>query len=190
MGEVRYRIAQVGTWADGFVVRVTSYLGTDIDEARAAAERLARERGVPHELRTPDLVEVGRRAIEELNRRDFDVGFANFAPDAVWELSPGGFGLLQTPLTGLKAIRTFWELDLTTAFDDFEVVNEEYQDVGNGVTFSVSVLRGRPHGASSFVAHRVGVVWSWTDGRISRAKNYIDIQEARIAAARLAEERG
>jgi ketosteroid isomerase-like protein len=33
----------VATWRDGRIARATSY--TDIDEARAAAERLARERG-------------------------------------------------------------------------------------------------------------------------------------------------
>jgi hypothetical protein len=40
---VRYRIAQVNTWVDGMIVRSTGY--NDIDEARAAAERLAEERG-------------------------------------------------------------------------------------------------------------------------------------------------
>jgi hypothetical protein len=42
-GEVRQRNAVVGEWADGLIVRMTLY--TDIDEARAAAERLAKERG-------------------------------------------------------------------------------------------------------------------------------------------------
>ena len=41
-GEVRLRYAAVGVWADGLVVRVTNY--TDVDEARAAAERLAESR--------------------------------------------------------------------------------------------------------------------------------------------------
>jgi len=41
-GRVRYRFAQVQTWADGLLVRVTGY--QDIGEARAAAERLAQER--------------------------------------------------------------------------------------------------------------------------------------------------
>ena len=35
--------AAVGIWVDGKNVRTTNY--TDIDEARAAAERLAEERG-------------------------------------------------------------------------------------------------------------------------------------------------
>jgi hypothetical protein len=37
------RWAAVAEWADGLTTRVTVY--TDIDEARAAAERLAQERG-------------------------------------------------------------------------------------------------------------------------------------------------
>jgi hypothetical protein len=42
-GFVEVRYAAVTTWVDGLIQRVTIY--TDIDEARAAAERLAKERG-------------------------------------------------------------------------------------------------------------------------------------------------
>jgi len=44
-GEVRLRWAQVGTWTYGKVVRLTNYPYSELDEARAAAERLAEERG-------------------------------------------------------------------------------------------------------------------------------------------------
>jgi hypothetical protein len=44
-GYVRVRSAMVGVWVDGMVVRNTIYTETEIDEARAAAERLAEERG-------------------------------------------------------------------------------------------------------------------------------------------------
>ena len=44
-GFVRQREANVFLVADGLVVRQTVYPGSDIDEARAAAERLAEERG-------------------------------------------------------------------------------------------------------------------------------------------------
>jgi hypothetical protein len=37
------RFAAVTTWVDGLIERNTNY--TDIDEARAGAERLAEERG-------------------------------------------------------------------------------------------------------------------------------------------------
>ena len=42
-GRVQFRYASVTTWKDGLVERFTVY--TDIDEARAAAELLAQERG-------------------------------------------------------------------------------------------------------------------------------------------------
>ena len=42
-GWVQTRIADVVTWAGGLIERQTAY--TDVDEARAAAERLAQERG-------------------------------------------------------------------------------------------------------------------------------------------------
>ena len=42
---VRVRSAMVMLWVDGVIVRNTVYPESDIDEARAAAERLAKERG-------------------------------------------------------------------------------------------------------------------------------------------------
>ena len=42
---VRVRSAMVMLWADAVIVRNTVYPESDIDEARAAAERLAEERG-------------------------------------------------------------------------------------------------------------------------------------------------
>jgi len=42
---VRVRSAMVMLWVDGLIVRNTVYPENDIDEARAAAERLALERG-------------------------------------------------------------------------------------------------------------------------------------------------
>jgi hypothetical protein len=42
---VRVRSASVSVWEDGVAVRNTIYPETDIDEARAAAKRLAEERG-------------------------------------------------------------------------------------------------------------------------------------------------
>jgi ketosteroid isomerase-like protein len=40
--DVQIRFAAVYTWAEGLIVRITSY--SDIDKARAAAERLAKSR--------------------------------------------------------------------------------------------------------------------------------------------------
>ena len=42
-GRVENRVVSVAVWEEGLIVRATGY--TDADEARAAAERLAKERG-------------------------------------------------------------------------------------------------------------------------------------------------
>jgi hypothetical protein len=42
-GRLEYRLATAAVWEEGLIVRITAY--TDIDEGRAAAERLAQERG-------------------------------------------------------------------------------------------------------------------------------------------------
>ena len=44
-GHVQMRFASVTVWREGLVVWMRQYTETDIDEARAAAERLAEERG-------------------------------------------------------------------------------------------------------------------------------------------------
>ena len=146
---------------------------------------------MPEESTTPDLEEVVRRGIEALNRRDFDAAFSLYAPDVVFELAPGGIGVLQGgyALIGHEAMRKSWE-DFIESFHDFEIGNKDHRDLGSGVTFGVLVQRGRPHGSDAFVEARAGVVAIWRDGRIARATSYQDLDQARAAAERLAEERG
>jgi ketosteroid isomerase-like protein len=144
---------------------------------------------VSEESTTPDLEERVRRGREAVGRRDFDTALSLWMPDGVWALSPVGFGVVEGgPLKGHEAIRKLLE-DLTGAFEDFEFEEEEFHDLGSGVTFGVTVMRGRPHGAGSFLENRVGFVASWREGRIARATNYTDLDEARAAAERLAQER-
>ena len=138
------------------------------------------------ESTTPDLEESVRRTIEALNRRDFAAALSLYAPDVVVELVSvleGG------PLIGHEALRKFWR-DLTESFQDFEFQGEDFNNLGSGLTFGVLVQRGRPHGSDRFIETRMGVVATWRDGRIARARNYQDVDEARAAAERLAEERG
>jgi ketosteroid isomerase-like protein len=139
---------------------------------------------------TPNPEEVVRRSLEAFSRRDLDAAFSIWAPGAVVELAPLGFGALEGgSLTGRDAIRKFWE-DLLGAFDGFEIRNEELHDFGSGVTFGVFRQRGRPQGGGGFVENRYGAVGIWREGRITRSTTYLDIDEGRAAAEQLAEERG
>jgi ketosteroid isomerase-like protein len=62
--------------------------------------------------------------------------------------------------------------------------------LGNSVTFHLTLHRARPKGSSGFVEQRIATVLIWRDGLIVRSTTYIDIDQARAAAERLARERG
>jgi ketosteroid isomerase-like protein len=144
------------------------------------------------ESTTPDLEELARRSIEASNHGDLDAWLAMWAPDAVWVLDPGGIGLVEGrgSVVGHEALRKFAE-EMTAAFEDFETSIEEAHDLGNGVMFAVYVQRGSSSGSGGFVETRVGAVAIWTDGLIERLTTYHkDVDQARAAAERLAQERG
>jgi ketosteroid isomerase-like protein len=139
---------------------------------------------MPDESTTPDLA-AARRSTEAFNRRDFDAALAVLAPDPVWDFSSIGMGVFE----GREAIRGFCE-DWLGTYEDYEQVTEELRDLGNGVIFGVSRQGGRPQGSSGLVALRYAGVGTWRDGLLERLTLYTDIDEARAAAERLAEERG
>jgi len=133
---------------------------------------------------TTDLVELSRRAIEAVGRRDLDAGMSMYGPDSVWDVSALGMGVY----TGVDTIRREME-SWIGAFEDLEVQIEEIRDLGNEKTFSVS-QSGRPVGSSGKVHMRFASITEWADHVIVRVTAYTDIDEARAAAERLAEERG
>jgi ketosteroid isomerase-like protein len=134
----------------------------------------------------PDLVEAIGQMMALSNRREFDAVLAEFhSPDAVWDMSTTGAGVSA----GREAIRGFWE-DWTTAYEDFTAEAEEFYDLGNGVGLSVFVQRGRLRDSVGLAELRNVLVTSFSDGLSERVMIYPDIDEARAAAERLAEERG
>ena len=76
------------------------------------------------------------------------------------------------------------------AFEEYRHEIVESRDLGNGVVFTVLNIVGRLAGSAS----RVQETWSWTatwaEGMCERVVVRSDIDEARAAAERLAEERG
>ena len=118
-----------------------------------------------------------------MNRRDFDAVMSVYAPDAVFQ------GTELGTFEGAGAIRGFYE-DASSSYEEIHVEAEEVIDLGNGVTLAVLIAKGRPVGSSGEVRRRWAAVAIWTNGVIEREMNYTDIDEARAAAERLAEERG
>ena len=138
---------------------------------------------MPDESTTPDLVELTRRIFQAFSGDDVDAVLSLYAPDAVLEAM--GIG---TSLEGEAAIRRFYE-DWFGAYEEFEVQLVEALDLGNGVVFDVWLQHARPVDSSGHVQMRGAAVSVWTDGVIARRTLYTDIDEARAAAERLAEER-
>ena len=136
------------------------------------------------ESTTPDLVEAIRASVEAVNRRDWDAVESFYSPDAV-DVGVEALGTFE----GATAIRGYYE-DLASSYDDAHVETEEIIDLGNGVTFAVVLITGHPVGSSGEVEIRYGSVASWTEAVIERLTSYMDIDQARADAERLAQERG
>jgi ketosteroid isomerase-like protein len=137
------------------------------------------------ESTTPDLAELTRRFTDSLEHRDFDTALNLFGPGPVWDMSAMGMGTFKGP----AAIRGLLE-DWVAPYDEWEIDLEEFLDFGNGVVFAVFFERGRPAGSTGRVQLRYASVGVWAGEMILRATTYSDIDEARVAAERLAESRG
>jgi ketosteroid isomerase-like protein len=137
------------------------------------------------ESTTPDLVELSRRAIEAAVRGDWDAALSSYGPDSVWDTSPLGMGTFR----GVSAIRRAFE-EWFGPYEDAEADIEEIVQFGNGVILAVVRQRGRPAGSSGYVQLRFASVTAFTGGVVARVTPYTDIDQARAAAERLAEERG
>ena len=137
------------------------------------------------ESTTPDLVELTRRSFEAGNRGDVDAAMSFYGPDSIWDLSEIGLGTYE----GLAAIRNFFE-DWIGTYDEFELEAETILDLGNGIVLFAARQSGRPAGSIRRVELRYAGFTVWSDGVAARVANYGDIDVARAAAERLAEERG
>jgi ketosteroid isomerase-like protein len=134
---------------------------------------------------TPDLAGLVRGALESAAGGDFDLMLSFYRPDSVWDMSQAGLGTYR----GLAAIRGFLE-DWNGAFEDYQIEPVHVLDLGSGVTLFLFRASGRPVGSSSHVQLHYASVAEWTEGLIARVTQYTDIDEARAAAERLAQERG
>jgi ketosteroid isomerase-like protein len=133
----------------------------------------------------PDPVALTRRALEAANSHDLDGVMSFYAPDAVWDLSDAGLGTFE----GAAAIRSFIE-EWWKTWGDHLIEVEEIVDLGHGVVFSPLREDGRLVGSDSHVEQRRGWVYLWGDGMVERQTAYLDVDDARAAAERLAESRG
>ena len=134
------------------------------------------------ESMTLDLVELVRKQLEALDRRDLDGVMSSVAEDSVLDGRAAGV------FEGRAAIRGFLE-DWFRAYEELGFELEEVSHLGGGVVFAVVIQDGRPVGGDGHVRQREGWVYLCVGGSIARLTTS-DVDQARAAAERLAQERG
>jgi hypothetical protein len=137
------------------------------------------------ESTTPDLVRRARSQLDAMNRRDLDAVMTAFAPDAVYDTSPDGLVVYEGPAAIRAFLGEWWD-----AFEELAFEPEDVLDLGHGIVFSVVCQKGRPANSTGRVQRREAYVVEWVEDMIRQVTVYTDIDEARAAAERLAEERG
>ena len=138
-------------------------------------------REMSKEFTTPDPVELVRKQLEALDRGDLDGVVSSVAEDGVLD---GRADLIE----GRATIRGFLE-EWFGAYEELDFELEEVSHLGGGVVFAVVIQDGRLVGSDGHVRQREGWVYLYVEGLIARLRTS-DVDQARAAAERLAQERG
>src|SRR5437764_26421 len=136
------------------------------------------------ESTTPDLVELVRLVFAAASGRDLDTLMSFYASDAVFDFSDSGLGTYE----GADGIRAFVE-DWFRSYAEYEVSADEILRLGENVILTINTQMARLPGSSGFVRLHDAYIFLFEDGLIARHTPYQNIDEARAAAERLAEER-
>jgi len=131
----------------------------------------------------PDPVELVRKQVEALDRGDLDGVMSGVAEDGVLDgRAVSGF------FEGRAAIRGFLE-EWFKAYEELDFELEEVSHLGGGVVFAVVIQDARLVGGDGHLRQREGWVYLCVGGLIARLTTS-DVDQARAAAERLAQERG
>jgi len=138
---------------------------------------------MPEKSTSSDLAALAQGSVDAWTAGDIDGVLSFPAPDVVLEM-PETFGAYRGP----AAIRDF-VTDWIGAYDSFRVEAGEICDLGNGVIFVLTILQGRLRGATAWIQFRYGALVKSRDRLIERITKYLDLDEARASAERLAQRR-
>ena len=134
---------------------------------------------------TPDLAEI-RRWAEADSYEEFAAFIERYyAADAVWDMGEVGLG----PFEGLAAILAFLK-EYWSMWEEHHHYLEDTVYLGHGVGYAVIREDGRMKGSDAPVEARNAWVSIWDHGKVVRNTLYTDVDQARAAAERLAQERG
>ena len=139
---------------------------------------------LPDEPATPEPIDLVRQAFDAGNRHDVDAIVSFHAPEAVWDLSDQGLGSYE----GAAAI-TGWIEDWFGTWADLRLDVLDVVELGHGVVFAQVREEGRFADGGGHAEQQRGWVILAAQGAIARTAIYLNADEARTAAERLAQER-
>ncbi len=122
-------------------------------------------------------VALARRAIDALNRRDFDALLAFLSPDVVWEALEGVSGIGQL-YRGRAEVREWIALMLENTEEGIRIEIEQMADLGDDRVFIAVVLTARRRGSGVQFEYRTWQVVWFADGLITRRQVFWTRAEA------------
>jgi hypothetical protein len=127
-----------------------------------------------------DLTELTRRAFRTLREEGVDAWLERFTtPDFVWDVEPMGLGRFE----GRAASKQFYD-DWVSSYEDWFSEAVEVEQLGDRVTL-VDVRQGGRLRGSQPVEFRWAQLGLWRGDRIHTVINYLTLDDARAAAAKL-----
>jgi ketosteroid isomerase-like protein len=112
-------------------------------------------------------VALARKAIDALNRRDFDALLAFLSPDVVWEALEGVSGIGEL-YRGRAEVREWIALMSENTEEGFHTEIEQMADLGDDRVFIAVVLTARRKGSGLPFEYRTWQIVRFADGLIRR----------------------
>jgi ketosteroid isomerase-like protein len=123
-------------------------------------------------------VALAQKAIDAINRSDFDALLAFLSPDVVWEALEGVTGIGEL-YRGRAEVREWIELMLENAEEGVAHIEvEQITDLGDGRVFIAVVLTARRRGSGVPFEYRTWQIAWFADGLITRRQVFWTRAEA------------
>jgi ketosteroid isomerase-like protein len=128
---------------------------------------------------TPDLVERARLNVDAYNQRDMSVLVEHTTAD--FELFPAVAGSVERGGIRLDSLQRYYDM-LDETWEEFRIVPDEFRDLGDRVLV-LGHTEGRGRGSGASVLAPWGGIFDFRDGKMWRARGFLDYGEALRAAA-------
>jgi len=128
-------------------------------------------------------VGMARKAVDALNRRDFDALLASLSPDVVWEALEGVSGIGEL-YRGRAGVREWIELMSENVEEGVHTEIEQITDLGDDRVFIAVVLTARRRSTGVPFEYRTWQIVWFADGLIARRQAFWTRAEALKTAGR------